>query len=76
VPAVVTRHSPRVPTVTLGELRLLACPPISVSAMLTLTPGCSPNGSSGSGGIPAAVTDGGGGTDIRRATSRLIWAAS
>jgi enoyl-CoA hydratase/carnithine racemase len=27
---------------SLGELRLLACPPMSVSAMLTLAPGCSP----------------------------------
>ncbi len=27
---------------SLGELRLLTCPPMSVSAMLTLAPGCSP----------------------------------
>ena len=49
---------------SLGELRLLTCPPMSVSAMLTLAPMLTVAAPSGSGGTPAAVTDGGGGADL------------
>jgi len=42
---------------------------MSVSAMLTLAPGMlTVAAPSGSGGTPAAVTDGGGGADMRRAS--------
>ena len=41
-----------------------------VSAMLTLAPGCTVAAPSSSGGTPAAVTDGGDGADMRRASSR------
>lgn len=44
---------------------------MSVSAMLTLAPGCyTVAAPSGSGGAPAAVTDGGGAADVRRASIR------
>ena len=64
-------HSPCVPGVTLGELRLLACPANERlrhahpgAGMLTMS------APSGSVGTPAAVTDGGGGANMRRASSR------
>ena len=57
--------------VTLGELRLLACPANERlrhahpgAGMLTVT------APSGTGGTPAAVTDGGGGAGMRRASNR------
>jgi hypothetical protein len=46
-------------------------PPMSVSAMRTLAPGMLTVAAPyGSGGTPAAVTDGGGGADMRCAKSR------
>ncbi|HYZ57899.1 MAG TPA: hypothetical protein VE733_30960, partial [Streptosporangiaceae bacterium] len=61
------------PDVTLGEPRLLACLADErlrhddpVAGMLTMA------APSGTGGTPAAVTDGGGGADMRRASNRLI----
>ncbi len=60
-----------VPYVTLGELRLLACPATErlrhahpSAGMLTVAV------PSGTGSTPTAVTDGGGGADMRHASSR------
>jgi len=56
-----------VPDVALGEPRLLVCLPMSVSATLTLAPGqVTVAAPSGTGGTPAAVTDGGARAGMRR----------
>src|SRR6266516_6478969 len=59
------------PDVTLGELRLLPGP--ANERLRHAHPGAgmlTAAAPSGTGGTPAAVTDGGGGADMRRASSR------
>ena len=66
-----TDDQPRAHSVRTHRRRCRNAPPMGVSAMLTLAPGqLTVAAPSSRGGTPAAVTDGGGGADMRRASSR------
>ena len=63
------------PDVTLGEPRLLACLANERLRSLTLGVGMLTMAApSGTGGTPAAVTEGGGGADMRCASNRFRYA--
>ena len=61
--------------VTLGELRLLACPANERLRHAHPGAGMPTAAPSGTGGTQAAVTDGGSGADMRRASNRPVGVA-